>query len=96
MSKRRLPNTNSPVEVLRAFQLIYEELDDADLQAGSYKIWYVFDDVEERDAFFASNPDLLEEDLLIAIKDTSPPPTPGVRNYDFSKPYNSQYKLTAL
>ena len=56
-----------------------------------FKIWYVFDDVTERDAFFAAYPELLNEDTLIAIKDTSPPPTPGTRSLDFSIPYNSQY-----
>jgi len=61
-----------------------------------WKVNYIFDDVTERDAFFAANPTLLVEDTIIIIKDTTPPPTPGVRNYDFSKPYNSQYKLTAL
>ena len=60
------------------------------------KVMYVFEDVTERNTYFAANPTLLVEDVLIAIKDSSPPPTPGVRNYDFSKAYNSQYKLTAL
>ncbi len=61
-----------------------------------WKINYVFDDTSERDLFFENNPNLLLEDVLIIIKDTTPPPTLGVRNYDFSKGYNSQYKLTAL
>jgi len=61
-----------------------------------WKIQYVFDDTAERDAFFTANPSLLVEDVFIIIKDTTPPPTIGVRNYDFSKGYNSQYKLTAL
>ena len=52
---------------------------------------YVFDDVTERDAFFASYPRLLATDTLIIIKDTTPPPTPGTRSLDFSKAYNSQY-----
>ena len=60
------------------------------------KISYVFDDIVERDAFFAIYPSLLIEDALIVIKDTTPPPTPGVRSYDFSIAYNSQYKLTAI
>ena len=57
--------------------------------------WYVFDTVEERDAFFVANPSYLVEDILICIKDTTPPPTPGVRSLDFSEAINSQY-LTLL
>lgn len=57
----------------------------------SNKVWYVFEDTTERDTFFTNNPELLVTDVLIAIKDTSPPPTPGVRSLDFSKAYNSQY-----
>lgn len=60
------------------------------------KVSYVFEGVEERDAFFVDNPGLLIEDAFIIIKNTSPPPTPGSRSYNFSIPYNSQYKLTAL
>jgi len=57
------------------------------------KVWYVFDDVAERDAFFTANPSLLFEDILIAIKDATPPPTPGTRMLDHSKSYNDQYKV---
>lgn len=64
------------------------------IQKGDPKeTWYVFDNVAERDTFFIANPDLLVEDILICIKDTTPPPTPGVRSLDFSETYNSQYKL---
>ena len=56
------------------------------------KVQYVFDDVTERDAFFAANPTLLVEDAVILIKDTTPPPTPGTRSLNYSIPYNSQYK----
>jgi len=96
MSKRRLPNTNSPEEVRRAFQVIYDELEAVDNADGRYKVWFVFDDTTERDAFFTTYPDLLETDLLVAIKDTSPPPTPGVRSLNFSKAYNSQYFILGI
>jgi len=56
----------------------------------------VFDDVAERDAFFVANPDLLVEDVLIAIKDTTPPPTAGTRSLDYSKSINSQYRPLLL
>lgn len=62
----------------------------------SAKVLYVFEDTTERDAFFTTNPSALIVDALIAIKDTTPPPTAGVRSYDFSKAYNSQYKLTGI
>jgi hypothetical protein len=55
------------------------------------RVIYVFDDTEERDLFFSMNPELLVEDVLIVIKDTTPPPTPGTRMLDFSKSYNGQY-----
>ena len=67
-----------------------------DLSENNWEIEYIFDDVEERDAFFAANPKLLVTDTIIFIKDSSPPPTPGVRHYNFSKSFNSQYSLTAF
>jgi len=74
------------------FDPILDELREQDED----KLMFVFDSVTERDAYFSANPSRLFEDVLIAIKDTTPPPTPGVRNYDFSKPYNSQYILTTF
>ena len=59
--------------------------------AGKVGAVYVFEDVTERDAFFVSYPNLLVTDMLIVIKDTTPPPTPGVRSLNFSIDYNSQY-----
>jgi len=72
------------------------DMDDNDIVnggtiAGKVGAVYVFEDVTERDAFFVAYPNLLVVDMLIIIKDTTPPPTPGVRNLDFSKAINSQY-----
>lgn len=69
------------------------DADFVDAANVSWKIEYVFDDVTERDLFFTNNPSLLREDTLIVIKDTTPPPTPGVRQLEFNRSYNSQYKV---
>ena len=66
---------------------------DHDARYGHWKIEYVFEDATERDAFFTANPGLLVTDTLIVIKDPTEPITPGTRNLDFSKNYNSQYKI---
>ncbi len=55
------------------------------------KAMFIFDDIIERDAFFTLYPELLLTDILIVIKDTTPPPTIGIRMLNFSKSYNSQY-----
>ena len=65
------------------------DMNDALDHSGVYngvKIWYVFEGIESRDAFFVANPELLFENVLVAIEG----PT-----LDFSKNSNSQY-LTLL
>ena len=73
-------------------------IDDTDALYGDAvdRLLYTFEDVTERDTFFAAHPNLLITDMLICIKDTTPPPTPGVRSLDFSKAINSQYKPLPL
>jgi len=80
-------------EVDDYYHLTNEQVESLD---GIGKVLYAFEDTTERDAFFTANPALLVTDVLIVIKDTTPPPTPGTRAYNFSKPYNSQYLITAL
>jgi len=49
----------------------------------SNKVWFVFNDEQERDEFFAEYPYLLEADTLCTIR-TNTPPAPSDFNDDFN------------
>ena len=85
-------NATQVANVTSRVDTVTDEVTDIQ-DADEFKVWYVFEDTTERDIFFENNPHLLIEDVLIALKDTTPPPTPGVRKLDFSKAYNNQYVL---